>query len=37
MKVFVINLKRSVDRRVRMENALNKANIPFEFIEAIDS
>ncbi|EEZ83719.1 TPA: glycosyltransferase family 25 protein [Vibrio alginolyticus] len=37
MKVFVINMKRSVDRRVRMENALNKANIPFEFIEAIDS
>lgn len=30
-------MKRSVNRRIRMENALNKACIPFDFIEAIDS
>lgn len=37
MKVFVINLKRSVERRQRIESALHKQNIEFEFIEAVDS
>ncbi|MGR5539400.1 glycosyltransferase family 25 protein [Vibrio campbellii] len=37
MKVFVINLKRSIDRKIRMENVLSNAGIPFEFIEAVDS
>ncbi len=37
MKVFVINLKRSIERKARMEQALSAANIAFEFIEAVDS
>ncbi len=37
MKVFVINLKRSVERRARMEHVLSKAGISFEFLQAVDS
>ncbi len=37
MKTFVINLKRSVERKARMKHALNKVGISFEFLEAVDS
>ncbi len=37
MKIFVINLKRSVERRERIKNTLQQANIDFEFIDAVDS
>ncbi|ASI97606.1 hypothetical protein BSZ04_22300 [Vibrio rotiferianus] len=37
MKVFVVNLKRSIERKVRMENTLSNAGIPFEFLKAVDS
>ncbi len=37
MKTYVINLKRSIERRERIEKALDDAKINFEFIEAIDS
>ena len=37
MKVFVVSLKRSVDRRERINKQLNDAGIEFEFIDAIDA
>lgn len=36
MKVFVINLKRSEDRRKRVVKHLNKRNVPFELFEAVE-
>jgi glycosyl transferase family 25 len=36
MKVFIINLQRSKDRRKRIEKHLNSLNIPFEFFDAVD-
>jgi len=35
MKIFVINLKTSVQRRQIMEKQLAKLNIPYEFFEAV--
>ncbi len=35
MKIFVINLKRSLKRRKIMEDQLNKLKLPFEFFEAV--
>ncbi|MDD9196686.1 glycosyltransferase family 25 protein [Aliivibrio sp. S3MY1] len=37
MKVFVISLKRSVDRRERIKKQLDDASIEFEFIDAVDA
>ena len=37
MKVFVVSLKRSVDRRERIKKQLDDAGIEFEFIDAIDA
>ncbi|MDD9155994.1 glycosyltransferase family 25 protein [Aliivibrio sp. S4TY2] len=37
MKVFVVSLKRSVDRRERIQKQLDDAGIEFEFIDAIDA
>lgn len=36
MKVFVVSLKRSVDRRERIQKHLNELDISFEFFDAID-
>jgi glycosyl transferase, family 25 len=36
MRVFVINLKRSADRRQRMEAALCGLGVPFEFFDAAE-
>ena len=36
MKAFVISLKRSIDRRERIEQQLRAVGIPFEFFDAID-
>lgn len=36
MKVFVINLKRSVERRASIQRQLDAQGIDFEFIEAVD-
>ncbi|OIV47205.1 hypothetical protein BK025_05995 [Sodalis sp. TME1] len=36
MKIFIINLARSVERRESIEKQLNKLHLPYEFIEAID-
>ena len=36
MKIFIINMIRSTERRRRMEQQLNKQNLSFEFIEAVD-
>ncbi|MUK77076.1 glycosyltransferase [Aliivibrio fischeri] len=36
MKVFVVSLKRSVDRRERIQKHLDALNISFEFFDAID-
>lgn len=36
MKIFLINLDRSPDRLQFMENQLNKLNLPFERISAVD-
>jgi len=36
MRVFVINLKRSTDRRLRMETVLGSLGIPFEFFPGTD-
>ena len=35
-KVYVINLKRRNDKRLFMENQLEKFNIAYQIIEAID-
>ena len=37
MKIFVISLKRSTDRRARITKTLKNANIEFEFFDAIDA
>lgn len=36
MKVYCINLKRSTERRAKMEVELGKTSLPYEFIDAID-
>lgn len=36
MKIFVINLARSTERRASMEKQLSQLNLDYEFIEAID-
>lgn len=36
MKVYCINLKRSTDRRAKMEAELAKTSLPYEFIDAVD-
>lgn len=36
MKVFVVSLKRSVDRRERIQKHLDALDISFEFFDAID-
>ncbi|MGF1825786.1 glycosyltransferase family 25 protein [Vibrio splendidus] len=36
MKVFVVSLARSLDRRERIENKLKQESIEFEFFEAVD-
>ncbi|MBF0226306.1 MAG: glycosyltransferase family 25 protein [Desulfobacterales bacterium] len=36
MKIFVINLKRSVDRKMHMMNQLSHLDIDYEFVEAVD-
>ena len=35
IKIFVINLKSSVERRRKMERQLNRLNLPFEIFDAI--
>lgn len=37
MKTFVISLKRSEDRRLRVQKILNDAAIDFEFFDAVDA
>ncbi|MFT6347601.1 MAG: glycosyl transferase family 25 [Psychromonas sp.] len=37
MKIFVISLKRSTDRRSRITKILGDANVEFEFFDAIDA
>ncbi|TEW56613.1 glycosyltransferase family 25 protein [Psychromonas sp. RZ22] len=36
MKVFVISLKRSTERRIKIESSLNNIGINFEFFDAVD-
>lgn len=36
MKVYCINLKRSTDRRAKMEAELTKVGLSYEFIDAVD-
>lgn len=36
MKAFIINLKESVERRIKMENQLKKLKLKYEFIDAVD-
>ncbi|MGA5655273.1 glycosyltransferase family 25 protein [Rahnella contaminans] len=36
MKVFIINLKRSSERRVSIESQCKKFNLDYEFIDAVD-
>jgi len=36
MKLFVISLKRSTERRLRIENQLNNAGVKFTFFDAVD-
>lgn len=36
MKIYCINLKRSIERRARMEAELKKTGLEFEFIDAVD-
>jgi glycosyl transferase, family 25 len=36
IKVFVISLKRSVDRKAHMEKQLGRLNMAYEFVDAID-
>ena len=35
--IWIINLKRSKDRRQHMENLMNKYNLKYEFIEGVDA
>ena len=36
MKVYCINLKRSTDRRAKMEAELGNLGLPFDFLDAVD-
>ena len=36
MNVFVINLKRGVERREKISNRLDKLNVDYDIVEAID-
>jgi glycosyl transferase family 25 len=36
MKIFIVNLKDSSDRRLKLESELNKLGLQHEFIEAVD-
>ncbi|WP_277973138.1 glycosyltransferase family 25 protein [Pantoea agglomerans] len=36
MKVFVINLARSTERRATMEQQLSLLNLDYEIVEAVD-
>lgn len=36
MKIFIVNLKKSVERRLKMEAQLNALGLSAEFIEAVD-
>ena len=36
MKVFIINLKRDIEKRNKIKNRLDRLNINYEFFEAID-
>ncbi|MDF4820796.1 glycosyltransferase family 25 protein, partial [Vibrio parahaemolyticus] len=36
MKVFVVSLARSLDRRERIEEKLKQQDITFEFFDAVD-
>lgn len=36
MKIFCINLKRSIDRRTRMVGEFQKLGLPYEFIDGVD-
>jgi glycosyl transferase, family 25 len=36
MKIFVINLKRSVERRIKIENQLKKLQLDYEIFEGVD-
>lgn len=36
MKVFVVSLARSLDRRERIEEKLKQQGIEFEFFDAVD-
>ncbi|MDF4730685.1 glycosyltransferase family 25 protein, partial [Vibrio parahaemolyticus] len=36
MKVFVVSLTRSLDRRERIEEKLKQQDITFEFFDAVD-
>ncbi|MES2622905.1 MAG: glycosyltransferase family 25 protein [Patescibacteria group bacterium] len=36
MKIFVINLRRRMDRRISMETQLNREKLPFEIIPALE-
>ena len=36
MKAFIINLKESVERRIKMENQLKKLKLKYELIDAVD-
>ncbi|WP_241189797.1 glycosyltransferase family 25 protein [Enterobacter ludwigii] len=36
MKIFIVNLKKSVERRKKMEAQLNALGLSAEFIEAVD-
>ena len=36
MKIFIVNLKKSVERRKKMEAQLNALGLSAQFIEAVD-
>lgn len=36
MKIFVINLARSPERRASMEQQLSRLNLEYEIVEAVD-
>lgn len=36
MKIFIINLKNSVERRLKMQSQMDELGLPFDFIEAVD-
>lgn len=37
MKIFIINLKRSIDRKVRVQEKLDALSLEYQFFEAVDA